>query len=252
MDQTHADASKKREREDEDEDDDEEEIDEQKELDEAFLNACLKGSLKDVKRTLRAGASINAQDDDGNSALICACLREKDGREGTLEIVKFLLSKRCLVSATNEWGRNAVSVAAQHASPEVMKVLLSKEPYLSRSKDHVNWTPLAFVCRYRFDDDAVRIAELLLDAGADIEQGDNDWTPLLFACRFGRSDLVSRLLQRGANIKAVDSDGHNCLHLACWNGAFAHHSVAHQGRSRLCCENKRWSRCSLLCSGHKL
>ncbi len=220
MDQTHADASKKREREDEDEDDDEEEIDEakQKELDDALLNACLEGSLDDVKRTLRAGAFVNAQDEDGNSALICACLRED--QEHTLEIVKFLLSKRCSPALMDTKGVNAVHVAAQHASAEVMKVLLSKEPHLSRSKDHDNWTPLAFVCGYRFDDDAVRIAELLLDAGADIEQGDTDWTPLLRACRNGRADLVSFLLQRGANIKAVTEKGENCLHLACWNGAF--------------------------------
>ncbi len=215
MDQTKADASKKREREDEDD-----EIDEakQKELDEAFLNACFEGSLDDVKRTLRAGAFVNAQDEDGNSALICACLRED--QEHTLEIVKFLLSKRCSPALMDTKGVNAVHVAAQHASAEVMKVLLSKEPHLSRSKDHDNWTPLAFVCGYRFDDDAVRIAELLLDAGADIEQGDTDWTPLLRACRNGRADLVSFLLQRGANIKAVTEKGSNCLHLACLNGAF--------------------------------
>ena len=98
------------------------------------------------------------------------------------------------------------------------KLLLSKEPHLSRVKTINGWTHLAFVCRYRFDDDAARIAELLLDAGADIEQG--DWTPLSLACRNGRADLVSLLLQRGANLKAVTEDGLNCLHLACMNGAF--------------------------------
>ncbi len=225
MDQSNAldiEASKKREREEEDEDEDEEEIDEakQKELDEAFLKACFLGSLKDVKRTLRAGASNNAQDVFGNSPLICACLREKHGTEGTLEIVKFLLSKRCTSSMTNTLGQNAVHIAAWFAPAEVMKLLLSKEPHLSRSKDHANWTPLGLVCRYRFDNDAVRIADLLLDAGADIEQGDNDWTPLLRACRNGRADLVSFLLERGANIKAVTEAGSNCLHLACNNGAF--------------------------------
>ncbi len=217
MDQTNADVSKKRDREDEDY-----EIDEakQKELDAAFLKACFAGSLDDVKRTLRAGASINAQNEIRNSALILACQREEYGREGTLEIVKFLLSKRCLVSASNTVGRNAVHMAAWYASAEVMKALLSKEPHLSQVKSIKGWTPLAYVCRLRFDDDAVRIAELLLDAGADIEQGDNDWTPLLRACRNGRADLVSFLLQRGANIKAVTEKGSNCLHLACLNGAF--------------------------------
>ncbi len=226
MDQFNAldkEVTKKREREEEDEEEeDEEEIDEakQKELDEAFLNACFLGSLKDVKRTLRAGASNIAQDKYGNSALILACLRGKYGREGTFEIVKFLLSKRCTSSMTNELGQNAVHIAAWYAPAEVMKLLLSKEPHLSQSYDNNRWTPLGFVCRFRFDDDAVRIAEMLLDAGADMEQGDNDWTPLLRACRNGRADLVSFLLERGANVKAVTQDGWNCLHLACENGAF--------------------------------
>ena len=207
-----ADVSKKREREDE-----EEEIDEakQRELDDAFLKACEKGSLDEVKRTLRAGACNNTQNDDGDSALIRACLRENNE-----EIVKFLVRKRGLVSASNKVGRNAVHIAAWFASAEVMKLLLSKESHLSLSYDNNRWTPLGFVCRFRFDDDAVRIAEMLLDAGADIEQGENDWTPLLQACLNGRADLVSCLLQRGANVKAVTQDGFNCLHLACDNGAF--------------------------------
>ncbi len=137
-----------------------------------------------------------------------------------MEIVKFLMSKRCPPALIDKKGLNAVHAAAKHASFEVMKLLLSKEPHLSQVKTIKGWTPLGFVCRYRFDDDAVRIAELLLDAGADIEQGDKDWTPLLLACRYGQADLVSFLLQRGANIKAVTEDGRNCLHLACRNGAF--------------------------------
>ncbi len=215
-------APKKRERAEEDEGDDEEEVDEakQKELDDAFLKSCSRRSLKDVKRTLTAGAWINAQDVDGDSGLIVACRRGKFGREGTLEIVKFLLSKRCSPALVDKTGRNAVSVAAQHAPPEVLKLFLSKEPHLSQVKTIKGWTPLAFLCRYRFDDDTVRIAELLLDTGADIEQGSRDCTPLLLACRYGRADLVSLLLQREASIKAVTDDGHNCLHLACKNGAF--------------------------------
>jgi ankyrin repeat protein len=64
---------------------------------------------------------------------------------------------------------------------------------------------------------------VLLDHGANIEQacGDYDDTPLLLACWYGRADLVSLLLQRGANVKAVTSQGLSVLHCACQNGAFA-------------------------------
>ena len=213
-------ACKKREREEEDD-----EVDEakQKELDDTFLNACFEGSLDDVKKTLRAGASINAQNKYGSSALTFACLREDE--EHILEIVKFLLSKRCSPALVDNNGFNAVHVAAHHASAEVMMLLLFKEPHLSQSYEKNRWTPLGYICRGRFDDDAIRIAELLLEAGADIEQGDNEWTALLQACRYGRADLVSFLLQRGANIKAVTEKGSNCLHLACLNGAFGKYII---------------------------
>jgi ankyrin repeat protein len=78
------------------------------------------------------------------------------------------------------------------------------------------------LCNNRFDDEAVRVASLLLDRGANIEQvcGDYDLTPVLLACRNGRADLVSLLLHRGANLKAVTSEGLNVLHCACQNGEF--------------------------------
>jgi hypothetical protein len=84
------------------------------------------------------------------------------------------------------------------------------------------WTPLGLICRNRFDDDAVRLASLLLDHGANIEQvcGEDYQTPLLFACGYGRADLVSLLLQRGANVKAVTFGKLNVLHRASQNGAF--------------------------------
>ena len=186
------DVSKKREREEEEDDEEAK----QKELDDAFLNACRKQSLNDVKRTLNAGASINAQNVNGNSALICACLREEYSREGTLEIVKFLLSKRCSPALVNKKGQNTLHVAASVCSSEVMKLLLSKEPHLSQVKTIKGETPLGYVCQYRFDDDAVRIAELLVDTGADIEQACTHWTPLLLACRCGRSDLVVAVAER--------------------------------------------------------
>jgi hypothetical protein len=42
----------------------------------------------------------------------------------------------------------------------------------------------------------------------------------LIASRHAHAKLVALLLQSGANVKAVDKDGRNALHLACCNGAF--------------------------------
>ena len=214
-----AETLKKRER----EQDDEEEIDEaeQKKLDDAFLDACANGTLDDVKRTLRAGASNNAQNRNGDTGLNLVVQREE--QEDVFEIAKFLLSRRCLPSVTNERGQNAVHLAAEFASPDVMKLLLAKDRHLALLPDRYGWTPLGNVCynaEERVAEEAVEIARLLLDAGADIEQGIPGSTPLLIACETCRPELVSFLLQRGANAEAADDEGWTCLHCACRNGAF--------------------------------
>ncbi|KAL7990246.1 hypothetical protein Chor_010600 [Crotalus horridus] len=57
-------------------------------------------------------------------------------------------------------------------------------------------------------DDYGQIVELLLEAGADVNACDSElWTPLHAAATCGHLPLVGLLLQRGANLLAVNSDG---------------------------------------------
>ena len=65
-------------------------------------------------------------------------------------------------------------------------------------------TPLKLCC-LRVDEEAARVAALLLDHGANLEVVGGEWdrTPLLDACRSGRPDVVSLLLERGASVKVV-------------------------------------------------
>jgi ankyrin repeat protein len=52
-------------------------------------------------------------------------------------------------------------------------------------------------------DGALKVAALLLDAGADVNQrGVNDWTPLHRAARHGYLDMVRLLAERGADVNA--------------------------------------------------
>jgi hypothetical protein len=80
------------------------------------------------------------------------------------------------------------------------------------------FSALLLCCR-RFDDEGVKVARVLLDAGADIELSylRNNF---LTACGYGRPELVSLLLERGANAKVVDKDGSTAFHIACANKAF--------------------------------
>jgi ankyrin repeat protein len=133
-----------------------------------LLAACFKGSLEDVKKALTNGGSINAVDNLGRNVLSLACQRED--WNVAVQIVKFLLSKRFSAAMVDGHGYSAIHHAAWCSSSEVMKLLLEKHASLVNILSLRKWTPLALLCNNRFDDEAVRVASVLLDHGANIEQ----------------------------------------------------------------------------------
>ncbi|KAK3987980.1 hypothetical protein QBC44DRAFT_111754 [Cladorrhinum sp. PSN332] len=70
------------------------------------------------------------------------------------------------------------------------------------ARDDYGWTPLHYACVFSTRTklhDQVRTARLLLDHGADVHARTHDgWTCLEFAFRCGNDDMVSLLLDRGA------------------------------------------------------
>jgi ankyrin repeat protein len=86
------------------------------------------------------------------------------------------------------------------------------------AKSHVDprslndFTPLHLCCA-RDDEEASKITWVLLDRGACLEAvgGSSKQTPLLFVCHHGSPAVVELLLSRGADVKAVDRNGHNAL-----------------------------------------
>mmetsp|Transcript_38330 Transcript_38330/g.120666 ORF Transcript_38330/g.120666 Transcript_38330/m.120666 type:complete len:1644 (-) Transcript_38330:81-5012(-) len=61
--------------------------------------------------------------------------------------------------------------------------------------------------------------ELLLTAGCEIDSRDRDKSSVLHVAAFmGHTEMIDLLIQRQADLYAVNSTGHTCLHTACRNG----------------------------------
>ncbi|MCM0043092.1 MAG: ankyrin repeat domain-containing protein [Burkholderiaceae bacterium] len=104
---------------------------------------------------------------------------------------------------------------------ELLKSDLHRYPWLVNVQAKEGTTPLMIIAERPFEHkgaavNAVDIARILLDRGADINaQNSNGRTALYFAIREGNADLVRLLLSRGARIDLTDMDRRNALHSAC-------------------------------------
>uniref|UniRef100_A0A8C8AQ12 Protein phosphatase 1 regulatory subunit 16A n=1 Tax=Otus sunia TaxID=257818 RepID=A0A8C8AQ12_9STRI len=95
-----------------------------------------------------------------------------------------------------------LEAAARHDAEEVRQFLQS-----GISPDLCNEDGLTALHQCCIDDDG-DVVTVLLEAGADVNARDSElWTPLHAAATCGHLRLVQLLIQRGANLLAVNSDG---------------------------------------------
>lgn len=81
-------------------------------------------------------------------------------------------------------------------------------------RDKSNWRPLEKV----LDDDHIEALRLLINRKANVNAIDQcGWTPLRRASANGQLQVVQLLLQNGAEVKAADALGWTALHLASFN-----------------------------------
>jgi ankyrin repeat protein len=85
-----------------------------------------------------------------------------------------------------------------------VKQLVAQDRRLVAAKDWSNLTPLHLAVLHKHTD----VVTFLVDHGADVNSRTSDGiTPLHEAAQIGDLDLVKLLLSRGANVRAVDSTG---------------------------------------------
>lgn len=158
------------------------------------------GDLASATALLNAGANINAKDRYQRTPFLSAVI------SGQVSLARLLAQRGADLQAKDNRGREALHYAAENRSPEMMNYLLSLRPANLSPVDEYNYTP-AQLAIY-----SGRTAQLnsLLGAGVSAnERIGNSQDPSLLVLAIDRRsvDMVQALIQAGANIQDVDEDG---------------------------------------------
>jgi uncharacterized protein len=186
--------------------------------------AALLGDAAIMKALLDAGADPESPNADGQTALMVVA------RSNNLDTAQLLLDAGADVNATEAWrGQNAIIWAAAQSQPEMLALLLKaggdansrsilneRERQISQER-RFQWRPAGGLTAlmYAAREGCFECVELLLDAGADIDQGDaENVTPLLAAVINMRFDTAKLLVERGANVNKWSLRGENPIYSA--------------------------------------
>jgi uncharacterized protein len=181
--------------------------------------AATYGSGALVEALLKAGADVNTLTTErGETVLMTA------SRAGNAAAVKVLLEHGANANATETFrGQTSLMWAAAEDHPEIVKLLIAHgaDPKV-RSSDRdttppklMAGTPAAPISRggltalvFAARQGSIEAAKSLIEAGADVNQGDADGnTPLLIAILNNHDDLAQVLIDKGADVNLANKDG---------------------------------------------
>jgi len=172
----------------------------------ALWSAVIEGQEAIVVRLVNGGAGVQSRDNKGNTLLHEALPRAFD--EGHVKIVELCLAKGLDVNALNNDHSTPLHAAAWRGDGEFAELLLSKGADLN-AKNKEGATPLAYAvqdtARNVVRANRNRTAQLLINAGADLDVGSNvkDGKTLLhWAAGKGFTKVIEALVAKGADVNA--------------------------------------------------
>lgn len=122
------------------------------------------------------------------------------------------------VNTKDYLGFTPLHIAAYRGDVKIIKLLLAKGADI-KSKDTANTSGPLFQAVTVKNDKNVAAAQLLIDAGADInEKNIGGYTPLHTAASDGSIEIVKILVAKGVNINAKANNGDTPLSMASRNG----------------------------------
>lgn len=176
-----------------------------------LYHACAEGNDEIIDLLVERGADIHMKNDDGDTPILYSC------RHSQLSSLKTMLKHGALVSDVNRQGDNCFHVVLDNQESlgtpiEVLKVLADEGANINLS-NNIGYSPLRLACLQQNSQQV----ECLLDLGADINDQKSliKETSLMTACRNLDTEIVMKLLRRGADIRPMNIHGQTALALAC-------------------------------------
>lgn len=162
-----------------------------------------------IRLLCEKGCPINAKDEETLTPLHHAA------RDNKPEMIKALLSCGARMDVGAEWGWSVYSagytpfhIAVEEGHIECVRAMIEMRQDVNQPRQDVGGTPLSVAVIYG----RKRIAELLIENGADVNAGNHDgWTPLHLA---PDAETVRMLIEAGGDVHARTKSGFAPLHKA--------------------------------------
>lgn len=163
-----------------------------------LLRATRGGRFRIVELLLQSGANPAHKDFTGLTALVWAT------HYGDIPLIRLLLEHYA--------DSAALMVATERNMPEVVRVFCSDARMDVNFVNEQGTTPLIHACNFGFRE---VVNELLQHPGILVNAADESQaTALLWACRHNQLDIITTLLESGANVNQPDKSGDTPLLLA--------------------------------------
>ena len=170
--------------------------------------ASYSGNVEIVRLLLDHGADpeASAEGDMGVKPLHQVSYGKYRSEEDGVRVAKLLLERSADVNTRRNDNQTPLHLASYFGNVEIVRLLLDHgaDPE-ANAEGSMGSKPLHEVSygKYKSLEDGVRVAQLLLERGADVNTRRNDhWTPLHIASYFGNAEIARLLLDHGADPEA--------------------------------------------------
>ncbi|XP_071177552.1 uncharacterized protein [Mytilus edulis] len=174
----------------------------------ALAGSCYIGTIELVKWLISRNSDVNCCREDGWFPLLLA------SEKGHVDVVKELLQYSADVNKCDNDDTSPLYIASQNGHVEVVKELLQYSADVNKC-DNDDKSPLNLASQ----NGHVEVVKELLQYSADVNKCDNgDTSPLNLASQNGHVEVVKELLLHSADVNKCNNTGISPLHKASYNG----------------------------------